>query len=483
MMASPSLPRSNVGRRLMNYGLILLSAVVSVQVQQVAGQTRDLEGGSLAAVRDTMVIVRRGQNLSQVVMRHFLRSDYATAHEMLQWTRYHNRLSSDVLIAGQSLRIPLGPLEIEPQAAKRQDSTTGAGPVRGIYINVRQSGQGGAIDLARRLQEVGGNAVVFDIKDRDGMLIYNSRVDLANEIGASAKAVIDDPKAFIRRLQDRGLKVIARLVCFQDGHLAMARRDLVPRTASGMLWSQRPYGWVDPARPEVQVYLFELIEEAAALGVDEIQLDYVRFPTVGDVDEGVVVQVESGPSRSDVITDFVEQASAVCRALGVHLSADIFGVAAWAHAEDSQRTGQDVQRLLPHLDVVCPMLYPSHFSAGFGKIDDPSQRPFDLVYRGCVRLRDAAAFHEVRLRPWIQAFPWRVVGYSALYVAEQLRAAREGGASGWLLWNPANRYDEAMEAMQYFPGAPPQMGPQDGRDGAAEPLGSLYPVRSISPRL
>jgi hypothetical protein len=405
-----------------------------------------------------------------------------------------------VLITGQSLRIPLGPLSLDSRSISGQDSTVvgdsivDGEAVRGIYINVRRSGHTGAMRLARRLKEAGGNAIVFDIKDRDGMLTYDSRVDFAVDVGATREAVIDDLSVFVRHLKELGMHVIARLVCFQDDHVASSRPDLVPLTATGQAWTQHGSAkWVDPVLPEVQGYLFELMQEAATLGVDELQLDYVRFPTVGDG----ALPGHSEPSRSDVITNFVEQASVVAQAHGLLLSADVFGIAAWAHPEDSQRTGQDLQRMLPYLDIVSPMLYPSHFSAGFGQIEDPSQRPFDLVYLGCVRSRAAAAHHGVKLRPWIQAFPWRVTDYSALYVAEQLRAAKAGGASGWLLWNPGNQYEAAMEAMRYFlpprtlPGADAEdlelekveAKPADAPDAITEPLGALYFVRTICPLL
>jgi hypothetical protein len=368
-----------------------------------------------------------------------------------------------------------------------RDAGSSTTSVRGLYINVRRSGQRGAIALAKRLLEVGGNAVVFDIKDSDGRMTYNSGLDFAKAVGAADDWVIDDPSAFIHQLHELGLHVIARLVCFRDRRLVGSRPDLAVRTANGQVQAQRdPYGWVDPALPLVQSYLFDLMAEAAAIGVDELQLDYVRFPTVGD-HGALTLPTLAGPSRADVITDFVLQASAVAKAHGVQMSADVFGIAAWAHDEDSRRTGQDLQRLLPHLDVVSPMLYPSHFSSGFGQIEDLSRRPFELVYQGCVRLSDAAAEHNVRVRPWIQAFPWKVANYSALYVADQLRATVEGGASGWLLWNPANQYRAALEAMRYFPGPPPHEDSQDSagleaevdtvlpgsRDAAAEPLGAL----------
>jgi len=307
--------------------------------------------GYLEAVRDTMVIVRRGQSLSQVVMRHFLESDYATAHEMLDWTRYHNRLNSDVLISGQSLRIPLGPIGGDPVAPVQPALDRKA--VCGIYLNVRRSGPAGALRMARGLREVGGNAVVFDIKDRDGMLTYDSNVEFARDVGATASPAIANPGAFVRQLHELGLHVIARLVCFQDKHLAASRFDLVPMTADGQAWSQHgSHNWVDPSSSEVQDYLFELMREAAALGVDELQLDYVRFPTVGDG----ALPAASEPPRADVITEFVRQAAIVSEEGGVQLSADVFGVAAWAHAEDSERIGQDLRRMLPHLDIVSPML-------------------------------------------------------------------------------------------------------------------------------
>ncbi len=175
---------------------VLLLLGLAVSAPEVAARAPVVADGSLSAVRDTLVIVRRGQSLSQV------------------------------LITGQSLRIPLGPLALNPRPTQERDTTIGGETVRGIYINVRRSGEMGGIGMARRLKEAGGNAIVFDIKDRDGMLTYDSHVDFAVDVGATGDAVIVDLRVFVQRLHELGLHVIARLVCFQDVHLA----------ASGPTW-------------------------------------------------------------------------------------------------------------------------------------------------------------------------------------------------------------------------------------------------------
>ena len=113
-------------------------------------------------------------------------------------------------------------------------------------------------------------------------------------------------------------------------------------------------------------------------------------------------------------------------------------------------TGQLLEDLLPHLDVVSPMLYPSHFSSGFHRIDDPTAYPYFFVYQGCRRLKLMAEENGVAVRPWIQAFPHGVTQFSRLFVTEQMLGAQEGGAAGWMLWNPTNRYDVGLDAMARF---------------------------------
>jgi len=322
----------------------------------------------------------------------------------------------------------------------------------GVYVNANAAGSARGDALVDELVTAGGNAVVFDVKDRLGRLSYISKVALARAIGASGEATIDRPAELVGSWRDRGMYVIARLTCFHDVLLAQQRSGFAPLSRQGAgVWSERGTpNWVDPALPEVQQYLVDLALEVAGFGVDEIQLDYVRFPTEGRIEDAVFSFDPAVLSKSAVITDFVRRMRTALEPTGARLSADIFGVTAWGSLADIKTVGQDVDDLLDYLDAVSPMLYPSHFADGFGRISSPVAHPYYFLYQGCQRLRKRAADHGVEVRPWIQAFDYRVSKYDATYITEQLYGAEDGGARGWLLWNSASRYPFEITAIAHF---------------------------------
>ena len=338
-------------------------------------------------------------------------------------------------------------------------------PRRGIYASAGVAGAAGFLDLADSLVALGGNTIVFDIKDQPGELSYLSRVPLAIEIGASRGASIADPAGLVAQLEARGIYTVARISCFYDLQLASARPDLVPHTRGEMeLWRERGrLAWLDPSLPEVQQYVLDLVREVAAFGVDEIQLDYVRFPTAGRVDEAVFAFDERESSKREIITEFVGRVRQILTGTEVRLSADLFGVVAWKRDADINRTGQDLAALLPYLDVVSPMLYPSHFYPGFDDVVNPVEHPYYFVNQGCERLRQLAAAHGVEVRPWLQAFPYRVSNIDRTYLTEQIAAAEDGGAHGWLLWQSSADYSLALEAIGHYRRGPHPTGAAAGR--------------------
>ena len=323
------------------------------------------------------------------------------------------------------------------------------GPLRGIYISSHAIGQGRSDQLISDLLAAGGNTIVFDVKDRRGHLSYESEVPLAQQIGASRWKTLDDPVSTVKRWQERGIYVIARMTCFYDILLAEERPEWVPLSKTGGLWGENAsLNWVDPSHSESQQYLIDLAVEVSSLGVDEIQLDYVRFPTEGDLEDAIFSVNTEQQTKDLIITKFVRDVRSTLRPLGVRLSIDIFGVTAWGQKVDALRLGQDVKELIKYVDAVSPMLYPSHFGPGFGNIPKPVEYPYFLVNRGCERLRSLAEFHGVDVRPWLQAFGHLVSDFNSTYITEQMQGAENGGAFGWLLWNSGSQYKEGFSAVQ-----------------------------------
>lgn len=395
--------------------------------------------------RDTVLVVGAGDHLSALARRYLDRSPYYTRFELIDSVRRINDLQSDTLRIGQRLVLPL---RRSPPANRPLGHAAGFRG-RGIYLPAAAAGTREGRECVERFRAVGGNTVVFDVKDRLGQLGYDSRVPLAIATGAAQRPGIQQPAKLVEFLHQLDMHAVARLVCFCDVRLASARPDLAPsrRDTQSVYSETEGPAWVEPSLPEVQAYLLQLVDEVAAMGVDEIQLDYVRYPAEGDEDASVFEFGARNQPRHVVINRFVAAVRERLAGTGVLLAADLFGVAAWTQHEDMPSTGQQLSGLLPHLDVVCPMLYPSHFYGRFGRISRPVDCPRYLIAEGCRRVGAKARAEGVAVRPWLQAFAYRIPDFGAEYVVRQIQGAEAGDSDGWMLWNPGGRYGDAMEAL------------------------------------
>jgi hypothetical protein len=303
--------------------------------------------------------------------------------------------------------------------------------------------------LADKLIDSGGNTVFLDGKDMSGSLSYPSKVGLAGEIGANASPVTRDLAKLIHYLHKRGIHVGVRLVLFYDPLLAKERPELAlhPIAIGDPLVDEGEVVWVNPAEPVVQEYNLHIAKELAEMGVDEIQFDYIRFPTTKNFRDPEHGFVEEEIPRHKIITDFLARARKELASHDVLLSIDVFGIMAWGRSEDIQMTGQKIEDLARHCDVISPMIYPSHFYGPFQGIANPGRHPYLLVLETCRRFSKFLKDSNVTLRPWIQAFPYGVDNFDEEYILEELRALNESQAKGWLLWSAGNVYNVAWRAL------------------------------------
>ena len=309
------------------------------------------------------------------------------------------------------------------------------GRLDGVYAHIGMIGQPWFPHFLDRIAAAGMNAVVVDGKDYSGWITYPSTIPLAGETHAASHAVLGSLPRLVHAAHERGVRVVLRLACFHDPWMAQHRRDLAIR---GMT------GWIDPNNTAAQDYLIALVDETLTAGVDEIQLDYVRYPT-----EGITNAVFGlGQAKTtDVIAGFVGRVHEHTQEAGVPLSLDLFGVVAWQRGADVRATGQDLARLGPLVEAISPMVYPSHFREGFNGYAEPGAHP-EVVLFGTKQaesvLRKAGSTAVVR--PWIQAFPWHAPGYSSTYVFQEIAQARAGRGNGWLAWNAGGYYAEVFAA-------------------------------------
>jgi hypothetical protein len=325
---------------------------------------------------------------------------------------------------------------------------------KGIYINRYTMASQRIKRLIDELVGVGGNTVILDGKDMSGNLSYPSRVSLAEEIGANARPVTRDLAKMIHYLHERGIHVGVRLVLFYDQLLAEQKPDLALRdgVTGNLLLENGISAWVDPSHPVVQDYNLAIARELAEMGVDEIQFDYIRFPTKENVQYGEAGLDGKTVPRYRIITDFLARARRELSAYQVLLSIDVFGIIAWGRAKDVEMTGQKIEDLARHCDVISPMIYPSHFHNPFRGIADPGERPYLLVSETCKRFSRLLKNSQATLRPWIQAFPLGTDHFDEEYVFEQLKALDASQVRGWLLWSAGNKYDVAWKALAEWNG-------------------------------
>lgn len=328
--------------------------------------------------------------------------------------------------------------------------------VRGIYISGPMSGSTEAFQsILNSAAATELNTVVIDFKDDEGRITCQIDSPLTSEIGA-CRPYVKDIRGLIASLKERGLYVIARVVAFRDPYLAEKKPEWSLHMADGSLYRDRQgMAWVDPYRREVWDYLIEVGTAAKEVGFDEVQFDYIRFSTEGSMKQVVFdEEVTKGRSKTEVITEFVKYAYEGLASQGLFVSADVFGTIIGSEL-DANAVGQSYTEMAKHLDYICPMIYPSHYSAGNFGIAHPDTQPYDTVLAALKKSREvmeAAAetddhvSSQAVVRPWLQDFTASYLGegkyipYGADEVAAQIKAVKDAGYDEWMLWSAANRY-------------------------------------------
>ncbi len=387
---------------------------------------------------------QRGDSLPSVARKYLRKTKYLTSAELADAIREANPNRHGVFLkAGESLIIP-GILEapiVEKSVPVARDFE-----VRAIYLTGVMAGSENGLRKIRHWREVGGNAVVFDIKDSDG--IVNIAFD--NPLASGQKHYIPDLPKFVRFLHSENMHAIARIAIFRDEHLVTVHPELAVKSLrSGQAWRENgKLVWTDPSNPKVQEYNIALAKFVAQSGVDEVQFDYVRFPAEGDQkDAGFAFQKEHPKwQRSEVIADFLKHAYSEIHPTGALFSLDVFGVMAWQRPVDLAHTGQDIVAMAKHCDVLSPMIYPSHFFGmdGYAK---PGDAPEHFIGESMDRFKLITKDSNVVIRPWLQAFAWRTRTYSPKYVEVQIEVAKQKGGVGFLFWNANNDYSKPFTAM------------------------------------
>jgi hypothetical protein len=319
---------------------------------------------------------------------------------------------------------------------------------RALYLSFYGVGSKALRDPAlKMIEETELNALVIDVKGDRGMIPYRSTVPLAAEVGGQRIITVRDIDGLLASFKEKGIYTIARIVVFKDDLLAAARPDLAVKTSTGDLWRDRErLAWVDPFRKEVWSYNIQIAEEAAKLGFDEIQFDYVRFP---DSRSPQFSQPSTEEGRVKAIAGFLQEARARLAPYNVFVAADIFGYVCW-NLNDTD-IGQKLDPIASAVDYLSPMLYPSGFQFGIPGYRNPVQNPYEIVYLSLKKAQERAKISPLRFRPWLQAFKDYAFDrrqFNGKELRDQISASEKFGSQGWMLWNPVNQYTAAAESLK-----------------------------------
>ncbi len=308
------------------------------------------------------------------------------------------------------------------------------------------------------------NAVVIDVKDYTGRISFMVEDPELMKIGASERR-IPDIKEFIDKLHGKGVYVIARISVFQDSFMMSVHPEWAVKTKSGEIWKDyKGVKWLDVGAKPVWEYTARIGREAYAVGFDELNFDYIRFPSDGNLEDISYTWAE-GRQRAEVVRDFYSYMHDQFANSGIPTSADLFGLT--TSADGDLGIGQILEYALDSFDYVAPMVYPSHFGAGFDGYKKPAQYPYEIIYSSMLsaikkalatttssallaedpiastspQLYTKKSYDIQKLRPWLQAFDLGAV-YTPEMVRKQIQATYDVGLTSWMLWNAASVYDK-----------------------------------------
>ena len=315
-------------------------------------------------------------------------------------------------------------------------------------------------DLVNIVQTTEVNSIIIDIKDFSGGISFDAgnpllKPYISNRCGAS------DMKEFIYSLNKKGIYVIGRITVFQDPLYSVNHPEIsVQKASDRSIWSDnKGIHYLDPGAEKYWQYILELSKESYKIGFDELNFDYIRFPSDGPMKDiyypisEKVINTNPETGKAKVIKSFFEFLNKELReGLNIPISADLFGMT--TTNKDDLNIGQLLEDALSYFDYVAPMVYPSHYPANFNGWDNPNDHVYDVVnfsmqsaYNRAVEYSEATstpAFIRNRvspkqLRTWIQDFDYGG-NYDISEVRAEIQASYDAGVNSWMIWSPSNRY-------------------------------------------
>lgn len=324
--------------------------------------------------------------------------------------------------------------------------------VKALYLNAWAAGSprklARLIDIADQTEI---NSFVIDVKE-GGEVSYQSKVKLAIDAGAH-RTYIRNVSRLLDTLRAHNIYSIARIVVFKDPVLAAARPELAVKQKDGTIWKDnKGKAWVDTYNRAVWDYNIALAREAIELGFSEVQWDYIRFTDAPmSYRARAVYPAAAGRTRQDAVREFMLYSREKLKDLKVPITADVFGLT--VSTKGDMGIGQEWEKMIDAVDVILPMVYPSHYIPGNYGLSAPNAYPYRVIYRS---MQDAIERsrpfpNAATIRPWLQAFTLGPPRYTPAHVRAQIQAVYDVGLKEWVLWSPGSNYELAALAPEGGP--------------------------------
>jgi len=286
------------------------------------------------------------------------------------------------------------------------------------------------------------NSIVIDVKDSTGIMSYKASDPALLGTDGTAGCRIFHLRELLSLLHKDNVYIIGRISVFQDEYSAKQRPEIaIKNKKTGGLWKDSGGKvWIDAGSKDTWDYTVALAKDAYSQGFDEINFDYVRFPSDGKLSD-MILPISGTNEKSEVIKSFFEFLNTEMKTAGITTSADLFGMT--TTSSDDLNIGQILESALSNFDYVSPMVYPSHYPKGFNGWSNPNAHPYDVIHFVMKAGADraiAASTTPLKIRPWLQDFSLGTPKYGKKEVEEQIQATYDAGLTSWMLWDPSNQY-------------------------------------------
>ncbi len=312
--------------------------------------------------------------------------------------------------------------------------------VKGLYMTACVAGTPSwRTSIKKLVEDTELNSIVVDIKDYSGTIAF---IDPKLQGEGAPGCKVRDMRDFVAELHDSNIYVIGRITVFQDPYYTKLHPELAVKSKStGEVWKDhKGLAFIDVGAKPYWDFIVDLSKASYALGFDELNFDYIRYPSDGNMKDTNYTWTIGSSTKPEMLKSFFEYLHNSLKDVGVKTSADLFGMT--TTAQDDLGIGQVLENALMYFDFVDPMVYPSHYPPTWNGFQNPAEHPYEVIklaMQGGVDKANTASTSPLKLRPWIQDFNLGAT-YGPAEVRAQIQATYDVGLTSWLVWDAGNTY-------------------------------------------